>query len=175
MGVPTEAGLTLWRGSVFARLNYIPVVTICPGAQRNIVLTTAPLYSYYVPVWFPSLLHADNIAERGKWLWLLKEQKKIKRGPDASDPLKYAPQRHTAIHTYTILQTLRKSKNYLLIINFLSAVILALLSVWIIWLYTLIGIAFRSFSAHSTKEEMRRFLSFLGIWSNESRYTTSTK
>lgn len=104
-----------------------------------------------------------------------KRAEKIKRGPDASDPLKYAPQRHTAIHIYTILQTLRKSKNYLFIINFLSAVILALLSVWIIWLYTLIGIAFRSFSAHSTKEEMRRFLSFLGIWSNESRYTTSTK
>ena len=59
--------------------------------------------------------------------------------------------------------------------NFLRAAILALLSVRIIWLYTLIGIAFRSFSVHSTKEEIRRFISFLDIWSNESWYTTSTK
>ena len=38
----------------------------------------------------------------------------IEKGSDASDPLKYAPQRHTAIHVYTILWTWRNCKIFLL-------------------------------------------------------------
>ena len=59
--------------------------------------------------------------------------RKLKGEPDSSDSPKYAPQRRTAIHIYSIQDLNKKCKIFHREMNFFNWVILVWLSVWIIF------------------------------------------
>lgn len=87
----------------------------------------------------------------------------LKREPDASDSLKYAPQRRTAIHIYSIQERRKKCKDFYDLTKFFNLVSLALLSVWIIWLKILIGTLLRNFSTISSNPDIICFISVFDI------------
>ena len=72
--------------------------------------------------------------------------RKLKGEPDSSDSPKYAPQRRTAIHIYSIQDLNKKCKIFHREMNFFNWVILVWLSVWIILLKIFVGIANLNFS-----------------------------